>query len=84
MAKLHCSDGKVINISKETEVELRKAFELKVKHGDILEDDCCRVVIIGSGEGMKSYYGSPNVWNKENEHLIEYCNYKIVGNVFER
>ena len=84
MAKLHCSDGRVINISKETEVELRKAFEPKVKHGDILEDDYCRIVIIDSGEGMKSCYGSPNVWNMENELLIKNCNYKIVGNVFER
>ena len=32
MAKLICEDGKVIKISKETEQELRKAFEPKKKH----------------------------------------------------
>jgi hypothetical protein len=36
MASLHCKDGTVVQISTETEIELRKAFgsKQKLRHGD--------------------------------------------------
>jgi len=49
MAELRCNDGTVVQISAETEIELRKAFEPPHiwKHGDVFGD--------GNGEFPKIY-----------------------------
>ena len=56
MAELHCSDGKVINISKETEKELREVFsEPEWKFGDIIVS---KSVLKGLSKGIVLYNGN--------------------------
>ena len=95
MSKTFNIKGRVF--SEDTIVEaLKKHTDFEetpvVKHGDILEDSCkTRLVVIknrassiwpGFKNGFVAFYdnGTPN----NPEDLIRLCNYKIVGNVFER
>jgi len=89
MAELHCSDGKVIKISKETEKEFRKAFFGGVwEFGDVIE--------VGSNKRIVLYNQNGDlvgVWtDRENDadngrgQSLEYCSnygYKKTGNIFK-
>jgi hypothetical protein len=55
MAELKCSDGTVVQISTETEAELRKAFESKHvwKHGDVFKNGSGRMMYLNPKHGKE-------------------------------
>ena len=91
MAELRCSDGKVINISKETEKELREAFsEPEWKFGDIIETEggCKRIVLYNKNGELRGIWSDQNNdgENGMGQTLNHFCysrGYKKTGNIFE-
>lgn len=85
MAELKCNDGTVVQISKETETELRAAFGSKLEFGDIViyrQDKRSKRVVLYDKYGQLQVY-SVSLHNKLYLQSIDLKCYTLTGqNIF--
>ena len=74
-------------IEAEEKKILKEMEKGKVKHGDILEDDGFRLLVIEINGQLEAFCERTNVvpvWDTKPKQLVELCGYKVMRNVFDK